>query len=141
MTVVLTKKVPSLLYSAVEREVILSELQTFLLEAVAQLRGRVTAPTGPPFAIYHGQVNESTRSRVEVGLAHSDGERELGGGPVVYGVASEGQTDYDLIHEVYDGIATFIAGKRLRQSGPTREVYHGIGHLTDEIEVVWPVEA
>jgi len=141
VTVVLTKTVPSLVYSAVEREVILSELETFLLEAVAALRGRVTAPTGLPFAIYHGQVNESTRSRVEVGLAHADGERELAGGPVVYGFASAGQTDYVSIHQLYDAIASFIAEQRLRQSGPTREVYHGSGHLTDEIEVVWPVEA
>ena len=135
------KDVPPLSYSAVEREVILSEFETFLLEAVAELRGRVSAPTGLPFAIYHGHVNESTRSRVEVGLAHADGERELAGGPVAYGFAREGQTDDDSIHGLYDAITSFIAEKRLRQSGPTREVYHGSGRLTDEIEVVWPVEA
>jgi hypothetical protein len=135
-----TKNVPSSPYSAVEREVILGELDTFLLEAVAELSGRVTAPTGPPFAIFHGQVNESTRSRVEVGLGNADGERELHGGRVVYGVAREGQTDYDPIHELYDAIASFITEHGLRQAGATREVYHGTRRLTDEIEVVWPVE-
>jgi effector-binding domain-containing protein len=134
------KRVEQIRYRYVEREVTLSELDDFLAEAVGALRRQAT--DGAPFAIFHGAVNDTTRSRVEVGAGAPDGERTLPGGSVVYAVAGSdrGETGYAEIHELYAHIARYIDENGLRQTGATREVYTGRDHFGDEIEVVWPVE-
>jgi hypothetical protein len=134
-----TKFVQPLRYLALEREVSLAELDDFLAEAIAALNVGEGAGAEPPFAIFHGQVNERTRSRVEVGVPAQSGDRTLPGGLVVYG-HSEGATDYVSIHRLYDEIAAYIETNDLHQNGPTREVYRSREPQAEQIEVVWPVE-
>ena len=136
--VVRTKRVSALRYRARERVVTLGELDAFLEEAVQQLRAE--GAHGAPFAIYHGHVNDRSRSLVEVGMAADDGDRTLPGGTVVYGLAGKEQTAYAPIHEIYDAIARYIEDHGLRHNAPTRELYVGRDHFTDEIEVIWPVD-
>jgi hypothetical protein len=85
MTDVRSKQVDPVRHRALEQSVALSELDDFLGEAFARLRGG--DDVGPPFAVFHGPVDEGTRSRVEVGVPAPDGDRELPGGRVVFGVA------------------------------------------------------
>jgi hypothetical protein len=128
---------PAVRYRSREEAVTLAELDDFLERAIAELTDHDVV--GPPFAIFHGRVDDVTRSRVEVGVPARDGDRVLDAGYVVHGRAI-GETDYEPIHRVYDAIAEFIAAKGLKQRAPTREVYHGRERFSDEIEVVWPVE-
>jgi effector-binding domain-containing protein len=125
-------------YCSREAELTLAELDDFLESAILELTS--DDATGPPFAIFHGPVDESTRSRVEVGVPVAGGDRVLEGGHVVHASAI-GHTGYDPIHGVYDAISAFIGEHGLKQRGPTREVYRGRERFSDEIEVVWPVEA
>ena len=130
MTDVQTRVEPDLRYRAVERVVGLDELDSFITAAIE----RLGTGDGPPFAIFHGRVNEATRSRIEVGVPDSSGDRVFPGGRVVSGVGPP-DADYDAIHVVYDAIAQLIREQALRERAATREVYR-----EDGIEVVWPVE-
>jgi effector-binding domain-containing protein len=128
---------PPVRYRSRESEVTLPELDGFIERSIAELSSDTEG--GAPFAVFYGEVNDATRSRVEVGVPARDGDRVLEGGYVVHARA-RGATDYEAIHRVYDAIKDFIVANGLRQNGPTREVYHGRDRFSDEIEVVWPVE-
>ena len=130
MVDVRTRVEPEQRYRAVERVVGLAELDEFITGAIAELGDG----PDPPFAIYHGQVNDQTSSRVEVGLPDAAGDRVLPGGPAVYGTIDESAADYEGIHVVYDAVKDYLVENGLTQRGPTREVYRG-----GLIEVVWPV--
>jgi hypothetical protein len=124
-----TRLEPDLRYRALERVVGIDELDAFITSAIAELgRG-----DGPPFAVFHGQVNETTRSPVVVGVPDADGDRVVEGGRVAFAMGPA-DADYQAIHVVYDAIHEFIVENGLVESPPTREVYH-----PDVIEVVWPV--
>ena len=129
---------PDVRYRAREREVTLAELDEFIESAILELTG--DDATGPPFAIFHGRVTATSRSRVEVGVPVADGDHVLAGGHVVHGRVA-GDTGYDAIHRVYDAISAYMAENGLKQRDATREIYHGREHFSDEIEVAWPVEA
>jgi hypothetical protein len=120
---------PDLRYRAVERVVGLDELDGALTGAIEELG----PGEGPPFAIFHGPVNEATTSRIEVGVPDAEGDRVFPGG-LVASAAGAPDADYDAIHIVYDAVADFIREHGHSQRGPTREVYHD-----DRIEIVWPI--
>jgi hypothetical protein len=129
VTEVETRVEDDLRYRAVERVVGLGELDAFLTGAIEELG----AGEGPPFAIFHGPVNETTQSRIEVGVPDAAGDRVVEGGRVASGIGPA-DADYDSIHVVYDAIRDFIVANGLVQRGHTREVY-----LEDGIEIVWPI--
>ena len=129
MTDVQTRIDPDVRYRAVERVVGLDDLDSALRAAIDE----VGTGDGPPFAIFHGPVNEETSSRLEVGVPDAQGDRVFAGGLVVTG-SGPPEADYDAIHVVYDAIADFIRANGRSQRGPTREVYH-----EDRIEIVWPI--
>jgi hypothetical protein len=124
-----TRVEPDLRYRALERVVGIDELDDFLTAAIAELG----PGDGPPFAIFHGQVNEATSSRVEVGVPDANGDRVAEGGRIASAIGPA-DADYDAIHVVYDAIHQFIVENGLVERPPTREIYH-----PDGIEVVWPV--
>ena len=130
MTEVLTRTDADLRYRAVERVVGIDELDAALRAAIED----VGPGDGPPFAIFHGPVNEQSSSRLEVGVPDGAGDRVFPGGLVATG-SGPTDADYDAIHVVYDAIADFIRAKGHSQRGPTREVYHD-----DRIEIVWPIQ-
>jgi hypothetical protein len=127
---------PTMSYRAREAEVTIAELDDFIERAIADLAGADAA--GPPFAVFHGAVDETTRSRVEVGVPAADGDRVLRGGYVVSGTAV-GDTGYEPIHRVYDAVKAFIVANGFTPRGPTREIYRGRERFSDEITVVWPI--
>jgi hypothetical protein len=129
MIEVRTRVDPDVWYRAVERVVGIDELDAFLTSAIAELG----VAEGPPFAIFHGPVNETTRSRIEVGIQDANGDRVLVGGRVAYALGPVA-ADYEAIHVVYDAIKRFIVENGLTERPPTREVYR-----EDGIEIVWPV--
>ena len=130
MTEVLTRTEADLRYRAVEIVVGVHELDAALSAAIEE----VGAGGGPPFAIFHGPVNESTSSRLEVGVPDPAGDRVFPGGLVATG-SGPPEADYDAIHVVYDAIADFIRANGYSQRAGTREVYH-----EDRIEIVWPIQ-
>jgi hypothetical protein len=127
---VLTRTDHDLRYRAVEIVVGGGELDAALRAAIEE----IGAGEGPPFAIFHGPVDEATRSRLEVGVPDSGGDRLFPGGLVATG-SGPAEADYDAIHVVYDAIADFIRTNGYSQRAGTREVYHD-----DRIEIVWPIE-
>jgi hypothetical protein len=129
MATVTTRVEEDVRYRAVERVVGLAELEAFLDQAIEELG----PGDGPPFAIFHGPVNETTQSRIEVGVPTASGDRVLEGGTVVCG-SGPLDADYDSIHVVDDAIRDYIVTNGLEQRGQTREVYR-----PDAIEIVWPV--
>jgi hypothetical protein len=124
-----TRDDPEIRYRAVERVVGIDELDDFITSAITELG----PGDGSPFAVFHGRVNETTRSRVEVGVPDANGDRVVEGGRVASAVGPA-DADYDAIHVVYDAISGFITEHGLVERPPTREIYHD-----DGIEVVWPI--
>jgi hypothetical protein len=129
MATVTTRVEEDMRYRAIERVVGLAELEAFLDRAIEELG----PGDGPPFAIFHGPVSETTQSRIEVGVPTASGDRVLEGGMVVCGLGPV-DADYDSIHVVYDAIRDYIVANGLEQRGHTREVYR-----PDAIEIQWPV--
>ena len=130
MIAVLTRTDADLRYRAVERVAGIDELDAALRSAIEE----VGPGAGPPFAIFHGAVNEETRSRLEVGVPDPAGDRIFPGG-LVATASGRPDADYDAIHVVYDAIAAFIRASGHSQRAATREVYH-----EDRIEIIWPIQ-
>jgi hypothetical protein len=68
-----TRTDPDLRYRPLERVAGIDELDAALTAAIAELG----PGDGPPFAIFHGAVNDATSSRLEVGVPDAERDREI----------------------------------------------------------------
>jgi effector-binding domain-containing protein len=133
------KQVPAQRYSSRTANVLVAELSPFIVESIQQLgeSGR----DGPPFAVYHGQVNEIDDGPVEVGVPQSGGDRELPGGEVAYTTVAGDDCEFPQILGAYDAIVGWAKEHERDFAGPPREVYlsGGPDEPQPRWEVVWPL--
>jgi DNA-binding transcriptional MerR regulator len=92
-------------------------------------------PEGPPFAIFHGQVNETDDGPVEVGVPTSDGDKHLPAGEVAYAIASGPACAFPEIIGAYDAVAGWAKANGRDLIGPPREIYLEM----DRWEIAWPI--
>jgi DNA-binding transcriptional MerR regulator len=80
-------------------------------------------PAGPPFAIFHGQVNETDDGPVELGVPTAGGDKTLPGGELAYAVASGPACAFPEILGAYDAVAGWAKANDRDLVGPPREIY------------------
>jgi len=78
---------------------------------------------GPPFALFHGPVNETDDGPVEVCVPTASGDKRLAGGEVAYTVASGPTCAFPEIIGAYDAVAGWAKANGRDLVGPPREIY------------------
>lgn len=131
------KRVPAQRYSSRTTNVRVPELEPFIVQTIRELSAE--GSEGPPFAIFHGAVNETEDGPVEVGVPRAHGERELAAGDVVYTLVSGDQCDFPQILGAYDALARWAAEHERDLAGPPREVYLSGPDAPTRMEIAWPV--
>ena len=80
-------------------------------------------PAGPPFAIFHGQVNETDDGPVELGVPTAAGDKTLPGGELAYAVAAGPACAFPEILGAYDAVAGWAKANGRDLVGAPREIY------------------
>ena len=137
MFTVTTKKVDAQRYVSRSRRVRVPELERFILETIDELGGN--GMTGPPFTLFHGQVNETADGPVEVCVPRDDGERTLPGGEVAFTVAEGAECDFPQILGAYDAVARWTKENGRELDGSCREIYLSGKGETPRMEVAFPL--
>ena len=130
-----TKQLPAQRYESRTRHVRIEELEPFILDTIRELSAG--GSDGPPFALFHGEVNERDDGPVEVGVPRADGARELAGGEVAYTTVSGEQCDFPQILGAYDAIARWAKEHDREFACPPREVYLSGAEQPLRLEIAW----
>jgi DNA-binding transcriptional MerR regulator len=135
-----TKHVEVQPYVSRTKKVRIPDLEPFIRGTIEELSSAYRA-SGPAFAVYHGEVNEQDDGPVEVGLATSEGDKNLPAGEVAFTSVSGDQCRFPEILGAYEAIARWVkeAGREL--DGPPREVYD-VDRAEEEeerLEIAWPI--
>ena len=110
-------------------------LSQFISETIGELvAGGID---GPPFAIFHGPVNETDEGPVEVGVPRVGGDREFAAGEYACAAVGEGQTKFPEILGAYDAIARWAKEHGREFAGSPREIYLSAPGEPTRWEVVW----
>jgi effector-binding domain-containing protein len=131
------KQVPAQRYSSRTANVRVQELPPFIGEAIGALAA--AGMDGPPFAIYHGQVNETDDGPVEVGVPQAGGDKELPAGEVAYTTVTGDDCAFPQILGAYDAIVRWVEANGREFAGSPREVYLSRPDEPLHWEVVWPL--
>jgi DNA-binding transcriptional MerR regulator len=124
-------------YASRTESVRVAELSPFIEATIGELVAE--GADGPPFAIYHGAVNETDDGPVEVGVPRRSGDRELPAGEVAFTSVLEDQARFPEILGAYDAIARWAKENGREFAGSPREVYYSRPDEPLHWEVVWPL--
>jgi DNA-binding transcriptional MerR regulator len=143
------------LFVSVTHRVRASSLVPLLQRCVQHLTGTITqlgaAPAGPPFGIYHGQINHEEDGPIEVCLPipkHLDVKHPLAAKELpptrlaVIQLRGE-QCQFPAILQGYDAVHDWIARRGFVHAGPPREVWlepPAVANPNDRIELAWPFQ-
>lgn len=136
----------------IEGHVLVNELDGFIIKSLGQLEtfvieqgGRVS---GPPFGLYHGQINHEDDGPIEVclpaeGAFRASGDiciRELPGGLGTVVVAQGAYASFPKILEAYDAGFDWISRHGFQCLGSPREVWLGSPQSQGPFEIIWQYE-
>jgi DNA-binding transcriptional MerR regulator len=124
-------------YVSRTRNVKVDELSQFISETIGDLVAE--GVDGPPFAIFHGPVNETDEGPVEVGVPRKNGDREFAAGEYAYTAIGEGQAEFPVILGAYDAIARWAKEHGREFAGAPREIYLSAPGEPTRWEVAWPL--
>ncbi len=128
---------PALRYVSRTSNVKVDELSQFISETIGELvAGGID---GPPFAIFHGPVNETDEGPVEVGVPRADGDREFAAGEYACTAAVDEQANFPEILGAYDAIARWAKEHGREFAGSPREIYLSAPEEPTRWEIVWPL--
>jgi DNA-binding transcriptional MerR regulator len=129
------KQVPTQRYSSRTRNVLVNELDMFILDTIRELSTDPAA--GPAFALYHCQVKDRDDGPVEVGVPRPDGHSELPAGEVVYTTIAGAQCDFPQVLGAYDAVARWAREHDREFACPPREVYLSGPGEPLRMEIAW----
>jgi DNA-binding transcriptional MerR regulator len=134
-----TKQIDEQRYTSRTGRVRVGELDAFIVDSIRELQERHAA-AGPPFALYHGQVNEQADGPVEVCLPTAAGEKELPAAEVAFTVVAGAQCEFPEILGAYDAVARWAKEQGRELDASPREVYLGSPVGADaRLEIAWPL--
>jgi DNA-binding transcriptional MerR regulator len=119
---VTTKHVEEQPYASRSKRMHVDELSSFISTTIDEL-AREHELAGPPFAIFHGQVNETDDGPVEVCVPTASGDRRLPGGELAYTLAEGPACAFPEIMGAYDAVAGWAKANGRDLVGPPREIY------------------
>ena len=136
------KEVPALTFVSRSATLSLGELGGYISDSIRRLSAE-HEPSGPPFTLFHGPLNEDTDGPVEVcvPVAPEAAGRELPPCPVAYTVVEGPQTQTPDIMEAFDAVAVWAKQQGHELAGAPREIYHTDfdGPEPQRWEINWPV--
>jgi DNA-binding transcriptional MerR regulator len=115
------KQVPAQRYVSRTTHVRVPDLEPFIVRTIDELSAE--GSDGPPFAIYHGLVNEEDDGPVEVGVPRADGDHELPAGEIAYATVTGDDCAFPRILGAYDAIARWVSENERQAACPPREIY------------------
>jgi DNA-binding transcriptional MerR regulator len=125
-------------YRGEKRHVNVAELSDFIRATIGGLMQNGDA-SGPPFAIFHGAVNEEDDGPVEVGVPFAEGELELPAGETAYVAVTGANCAFPQILGAYDAIARWGLEHKRDFAGAPREVYFTPPGDDARWEIAWPL--
>ena len=104
------------------------------------------APSGAPFGLYHGPVNQEDDGPIEVCLPvprllaveGAVAARQLAGGQVAYVVMQDDQCQFPAILEGYDALYDWIRQNGYEIADSPREIWHSQPGEAARMEIAWP---
>lgn len=124
-------------YTSRSKSVKIAELEPFITGTIGELMAG--GSDGPPFAIFHGAVNETDDGPVEVGVPRADGEKQLPDGDLAFTTVDEMNARFPEILGAYDAIARWAKEAGREFAGSPREVYLSAPGEPVRWEVAWPL--
>jgi DNA-binding transcriptional MerR regulator len=117
-----TKQVSEQRYVSRSTRIRVDGLPSFIESTIKELFAEHDG-NGPPFALFHGPVNETDDGPVEVCVPTPDGDKRLPAGEVAYTVASGPTCAFPEIIGAYDAVAGWAKAQGRDLVGPPREIY------------------
>lgn len=149
------RSVPEATVLTIQRNVLVDSLPTFIGGAMSSLLDRVSAKGsevgGPPFVIYHGEVNKDSDGPVEVcvpfiGNVAESSDFEVRIEPAhqeAYTRITKGQVEFPMILDAYEAVHKYIGDRGYEPAGSPREVYFAdwdsVGPSDPACDIAWPV--
>jgi DNA-binding transcriptional MerR regulator len=118
---VLTKHVDEQPYVSRKRNVLVPELEPFIVDTFREL-GREGARE-PGFVLYHGPVNNEEDGPVEVCVPTEEGDKRLPAGEIAFAEISGEQCRFPEILGAYDAVYRWVKRNGREAAGPSREIY------------------
>jgi len=150
---VLEREVPEQLVLTSQRHVPVDELATWISTWMSRMMRTTPAHggvTGPPFVVYHGEVNHDSDGPVEicVPVAHEGTGAAVRREPAhreAYVRLRKAQVEYPQILSAFDAVGQWLVSRSLSAAGSPREVYFASfakAAPSDEVcDVAFPVAA
>jgi DNA-binding transcriptional MerR regulator len=154
MVDVMVRDVPAQSVLTEQRHLTVGDLEGWITAALGRLltsAGAAGGPTGAPFVVYHGEVNEESDGPVEACVPIDPSRAELAGSATrtepahreAYARITKAQVGYPEILAAYEAVAHWIAANGERHDGSPREVYFtdwATAAPTDEVcDVAFPI--
>src|SRR5262245_57051961 len=115
------KQVPAQRYVSRTKHVRVSDLEPFIVQTIGELAAG--GIDGPPFAIFHGLVNEEDDGPVEIGVPRTTGDKELPAGEVAFTTVAGDDCAFPRILGAYDAIGRWLSENGREALCPPREIY------------------
>jgi DNA-binding transcriptional MerR regulator len=128
---------PAHRYVSRSESVKVKDLSAFIGGTISELMA--DGADGPPFAIFHGPVNETDDGPVEVGVPRANGDKEFAAGEVAFTLVEDGSARFPEILGAYDTIARWAKEHTREFAGSPREVYLSRREEPARWEIVWPL--
>jgi DNA-binding transcriptional MerR regulator len=118
---VLTRQVDEQHYVSRKQNVLVAELEPFIVDTFHEL-GR-NAAREPGFVLYHGPVNDEEDGPVEVCVPTRDGDQSLPAGEIAFTEITGEQCRFPEILGAYDAVYRWVKENGRAPAGPSREIY------------------
>lgn len=134
---VLTKHVAEQPYASRKKNVLVPELEPFIVDTFREL-GRDGARE-PGFVLYHGPVNNEEDGPVEVCVPTDDGDQRLPAGEIAFTEISGEQCRFPEILGAYDAVYRWVKQNGREAAGPSREIYLRGPGADEQLQIAVPL--
>jgi DNA-binding transcriptional MerR regulator len=134
---VLTKHVDEQPYISRKKNVLVPELEPFIVDTFSEL-GR-DAAREPGFVLYHGPVNNEEDGPVEVCVPTDDSDQRLPAGEIAFTEISGEQCRFPEILGAYDAVYRWVKQNGREAAGPSREIYLRGPGADEQLQIAVPL--
>jgi DNA-binding transcriptional MerR regulator len=134
---VITKKVREQPYVSRTKNVLVPELEPFIVDTFRELGSDGAAE--PAFVLYHGPVNAEEDGPVEVCVPRDDGDKWLPAGEIAFTEISGQQCQFPEILGAYEAVYRWAKEHEREVCGPAREIYLSGPGEDERLQIAVPV--
>lgn len=143
------RTLPTISVISITRHVTVQGVDSAILEGVAALeaflKSRGIAPSGNPFGIFHGTINNDSDGPIEIclptpELLNDSGDyaaRMVTGGQAAFISLRDGQCAYPEVLKGYDALVDWMNQNGYEQASPPREEWATLPDIESQMNVYW----